>query len=449
MKRLPEDFQAERSLLATLCGPGMEGKAATVLAGLEACHFIAPQHRDLFLALRELVYAGEEVNALTLRGELEAAGKLGSVGGFTGLTEILASEEVGRPEALAKIILDRWRRRRWIALGSKLEGAAADLSQDEAELQSVVTQEVLAIQAGNTAKRKSTLAILDRLEALEAFNKTHHRGFTHLIHLGVPEFDEVLERGPGQIILVAARPKVGKTALMVHGFAETISRGQKALFISLELDEDELSARIAARLTSTAYSELRRGEYGRGAIRSAQDQSEALARGSYVCAPSGTSWSVLEAEIRTAVLREGITSVWLDYFTLIGKPQGSKGQTDASLWGQLSTQIRGLAQSLGITVVLASQLNRSNTEYDEPGPSDLRETGQLEQDAHAILMLWLAKDPSADYPLAKIAVNRAGKTLKKTRMACDFTTNTWAVDHRETNPSSWFQSAACDRGAIS
>jgi replicative DNA helicase len=244
-----------------------------------------------------------------------------------------------------------------------------------------------------------------------------------------------LERAPGQLLLVAARPGVGKTALMVQGFGATLRTGERALFISLELSEAELEARLAAWFTGTHARRLRDGRYEATTVFKAREDQAAFERASYLCMPSNTPWNVLEAEIRCAVHQDNVSSVWLDYFTLIQRPVGQKGQTDAALWGQLSTQIRALAQSLGLVFVLASQLNRGSTEYEEPGLSDLRETGQLEQDAHAVLMLWKGKEGAGEFPMGKLAKNRGGEKTMRTRLWCEYATNRWNVETRETTPS--------------
>lgn len=437
---VPHDPEAEASVIASCAAPGAFGLpgVAEALVRLRPEHFLVPRHREVWAALKAIWAEGGESDALVLKAWLEAQGRLEPVGGYAGLVEVLAASEVGRPQVLAELLLDRWRRREWLKLAGAAERCAADLASPESELGQRVSEGMRRIQSGQAVRRRNGIQILERMEGMQPF--AAGGSVDPVITFGLDRFDEVLERAPGQVLVVAARPGVGKTALMIQGFGKSLQGGQKGLFVSLELDEAELEARVASWITETPAKAFRQGWYTDHDIRKGQLHQAALARASYVCVPSLTPWSIIEAEIRAAVLQEGVSSVWLDYFTVIQKPNGQKGQTDAALWGQLSTQIRSLAQQLGVVIVLASQMNRGSTEYEEPGLSDLRETGQLEQDAHAVLFLWKGKEGGSEYPLAKLAKNRAGAKVPKTRLDCDYPTNRWRVETRETEP------AACGSG---
>ena len=100
----PEDIEAERSLIATLAAPGAEGIASVLLPTLQERDFIHPAHKAILAALRPLVERGDEINSLSIKVELEVQQTLNRVGGVPGLIEILGAEEVGRPEALIRII---------------------------------------------------------------------------------------------------------------------------------------------------------------------------------------------------------------------------------------------------------------------------------------------------------------------------------------------------------
>lgn len=119
-ERLPEDIDAERSLLATCCAPGAETLAVAVAAVLEDEDFVHPAHRALFAALRGLLDQQLEVNALTLKDALDEDGTLAKVGGFGGLTELLGAPEVGRPQVLADLVKRKSRHRALVRLGAQL-----------------------------------------------------------------------------------------------------------------------------------------------------------------------------------------------------------------------------------------------------------------------------------------------------------------------------------------
>lgn len=432
----PHDPEAEASLIATCAAPGgfSELGSAQAIATLDPAQMLVPRHRAIWAAVRAIWADGGECNALVLRDWLQAHGTLDQAGGFLGLTETLAAPEVGRPAVLAAIIASHWRRRQWLRIAAACTDHAQDLTFQEPDIAAELAEGIRSVQAtGQASKRRNVAELVDQLEAGEPFDTTPGAG-QPMYAFGLDVLDRVLHRSAGHVVLVAARPGVGKTSLMVNGFGKSLLRGFKGLFVSLELSEGELKARIASRV----FSASRIGRHGHTAspevVRKAQGLRETLSNGSHLCLPSLTPWGVIESEIRAAVLHDKITSVWIDYFTLIGRPAGQKGQTDAALWGQLSTQIRSFAQQMGISIVLASQLNRGTTEYEEPSMSDLRDTGQLEQDAHGIIMIWKGKENGTEFPYLKLTKNRDGATVHKTRMQCDYSTHTWDPQAHETNP---------------
>ena len=105
-ERLPEDIDCERSFLATCCAPGAGYVAADAVGLLLPEDFVHPAHKAIFVALVAVMGRQEEVNSLSLKVQLEVDGTLNRVGGFPGLVEVLAGEDVERPQILANVILE-------------------------------------------------------------------------------------------------------------------------------------------------------------------------------------------------------------------------------------------------------------------------------------------------------------------------------------------------------
>ncbi|MDE3033916.1 MAG: hypothetical protein KGI56_09650, partial [Acidobacteriota bacterium] len=157
-ERLPEDIDAERSFLATCCAPGAEMLAAEVVFTLAEEDFVHPGHRVVFRALRRLLEAQVEVNALTLKDALDQEDNLNRVGGFPGLIELLAGEDVGRPQVLADVIRRKARLRRLVHLGAQLVRQAA--GEDEApEILVDQTAQELFLLAQGDAKARGLLSL--------------------------------------------------------------------------------------------------------------------------------------------------------------------------------------------------------------------------------------------------------------------------------------------------
>ena len=445
--RLPEDVLSERSILATLASPGaVEGDSAQVLAnqktllGLRPEHFMAPQHRPVLEAMQDLFRARVEIHALTIRDWLETRKFLGAVGGFAGLTELLASDELGRPQVLAAILLEKWRLRELGKRGYALSQAAFSESGRSLDLLQEHHQALSAIQVlDRTPAVASADELLDKIMAGEAFRVDGDAD--RQLWLGLEAFDFALDGEPGHLWVLAARPGVGKTALAIQGAWDTALRGQCTLLVSLEMEEWELRARIASWHCHVPARDFRKGRWSDQTARSLMDPETrgALSRIKTWCHPSGLPWEKLEAAIREAVRAHGVSSVWIDYFTLIAQPTHlGKNTTDAARWAVLSGRIRDLAKELRVAIVLLSQLNRDG-DGEEPKLRDLKETGALEQDAWAVVMLWpkdrVARDdqqPTREV-WAKLEKNRSGAAGFKRLLKFTGTSGRFEVLARETN----------------
>lgn len=416
MRNLPLDHEAELCIIATIGSEGQLTPGAgsptshQALLALDSRAFTDPRLRLIFEAIKAIYARSEEVSMLVIKSELERTGKLDQVGGTVTLIEILGGEDTGRPDILVEIVMERWNQRRLMRLADKMiESAELLTPADEiaSRLQSSLAE---VFSSGTNADVRQASMMLDYIHEGRAFRDTTRA--EKQAWLGLHAIDEALEAAPGHVIIVSARPGIGKSALAVQGACLTSRNGGRPLIISLEMDHDEVFSRIAARLSGASAKVYRRGEWDCAQADNLQNQQAVMDRIGVWSHPSGVEWSRVEAVIRDQVRRNQVDSVWIDYFTLIRKPSGKAN--DASLWGEVSSGIKRLAQELGICIVLLSQLNRDGDAV-EPKLSDLRETGQLEQDANAVVMLW-PKDAKAmesavenKIIFAKLAKNRSGQ----------------------------------------
>lgn len=420
---LPQDSEAESALLATLLAPGALAPDSFPEAhqALLACRpefLVSPNHRVVLAAALELYRQGMEPDSLALKAELEMRGQLGRIGGSAGLMDLLNGSEVARPLVLVARLRDLWHARELIRVGQELSRKVQDQPALEVNREASARLAALASDGAAPTLRKAS-ALLDRIMAGEAFRDYQGRA-SKLAWFGVDRWDQALETAPGHLVLLAARPGVGKTALVIQGAWTTARRGERPLIVSLEMDADEVEARLASWSTQESARHFRDGRWTASAAEQLIGDHSTLDRITTWCHPSGVPFAKVEAAIRDAVRREGVTSVWLDYFTLIRKPS-IRGATDAAAWGDVSTGLKRLAQELRICIVLLSQLNREG-DAGEPKLSDLRETGQLEQDGNAVIMLW-PKDPKAQDKVqecrtvfGKLAKNRSGASGWKTEL---------------------------------
>lgn len=442
--RLPEDHDAERVLLATLAAAGTLDPGAgnpdahTAVLAVQTEFFVDPSHRAVIGAIKHLYSEGQEIHALSIKSVLEANATLDRIGGFTTITEILAGEEVNRPTELVFRIADLWKARRVMRLGTEAINRASSLLEPVDSVIFDLSGQLMAIGSNGHSPRISKASrILDRISQGKPFRKS---GTSKLAWFGIPRWDEALETSPGHLVIVAARPGVGKTALAIQGSIQTAAKGHNTLLISLEMDEDEVDSRLASWLSKESARDFRDGRWSQEGVDTIWGEFETLDRISSWCQSSNRPLGEVEAAIRDAVRVHGVSSVWLDYFTLIQKPDLGRGTTDAACWGKVSTTLKRLAQDLGICIVLISQLNREGDAV-EPKLSDLRETGQLEQDANAVIMLWPKDAKALEMATAtksiygKIAKNRSGAAGWKVELSFHGSTSCFAEIERQTIPA--------------
>lgn len=211
---------------------------------------------------------------------------------------------------------------------------------------------------------------------------------------GLVDLDNLLQGGfrAGQFVTVAGRPAMGKTTMaMVIAQYASIRRGVPGLVISLEMDNADLGARIlsgqaAVPLESIVKNNL--SDEDHDSIESVQERLRDSKPPLYSVDNIEPSFPAIRAEIIAAHRRVGIKYAVIDYLQLVAS-DGTKNPNRQEVVSNISRQVKSLARSLGITVFVVAQLNRKSEERTNHRPmmSDLRESGQIEQDSDIIMML--------------------------------------------------------------
>jgi replicative DNA helicase len=416
--RLPEDLEAERSFLATCCAPGSERLAGEVIGLVRAKDFVHPAHQIVYTALVALLQRGEEVHALSLKAEIEQAGSLNRVGGYPGLVEVLTGEDVGRPHRLAEIIREKARHRQLIHIGAELVRRASI----EADTSGDMVAQVMDVL--------SRMAMTDTRHGLVLLSDVGDRAMAHIqdvregralpgIPTRFPRLDGYLAGGfkAGQIVILAARPGVGKSTLLSQwliGMAEHLSR--VALF-ALEMADVEIWTRMAGGLSRISGTRIASGSLGDHDMRGLESARAELGRLPFhLCDRASITTPEIRALLSSLVaVHPDLAAVGIDYLQLLSSPEGSRSskQNEAVRIGEISRSIKLMAKDLNLPVIVLSQLNREveHRSGGRPQLSDLRDSGAVEQDADVVLFLHRRGEPGPDasYELI-IAKNRNGPT---------------------------------------
>lgn len=409
---VPQDVDAERSLLATLCAPGNEHMASMWLPTMCPEDFMHPAHRAVLEALRLVLQQRQEVSSLTLKDALETQGRLGAVGGYTGLTQILLGEEVTRPEGLIEVLSKHRKRRELIRLSGRLSGLGQDTAEDPDEAIHEAQTELHRIgRDGRRSEGESWSEVLTAMASLEPFRRGEERGGWW----GLPTLDGIAPIPSGEFAVLGARPGIGKTAMLTQVAVASASHGLRTLVVTLELPKESMRARLASHLSGVSVQALKRGAYAAEHVRAVGSHADTLALGRIQDPSAGTPWPRIEAMIRHEVDRYGIQLVLLDQFDKIGRPAVGKGSSEAYAFGAVSQGIMALTKELGIGFVLLCQL-KGDAEGREPTLSDHADSDRPGKDGAVVLHLW--RDRNGDTK-AKLQKNRDGAYVGK-RFDLDF-----------------------------
>jgi replicative DNA helicase len=417
---LPQNLDAERSILGAILLDNHALNAA--IENIKPEDFFLEQHRRVFTQMIALGEAQQAIDLVTLTESLHRVGELESSGGAPYLASLAdGMPRVSNVEHYARIVREKALLRNLIHATHNIQQRAlegedgADTILDNAE-SSIFAIAEDRVKAGLIPVKDIVRDNFERLEKIFREGKSITG-----VSTGYAELDKLLSGlQPSELLILAARPSQGKTALALN-FAENISirAGKPVAFFSLEMSKESLLQRLVASVAQIDAHKFRTGHLSREDWRR---MTEAL--GTISSAPlwidDAGSTSVLEigAKARRLKREKGLAMVVVDYLQLItGRGRFGNRQEEVS---SISRGLKGLAKELQIPVLVLSQLTRA-PERDERGPqlSDLRESGAIEQDADVVMFIYRphwskleASPEERDQAEIQVAKQRNGPTDK-------------------------------------
>jgi replicative DNA helicase len=390
----PQNLEAEQSVLGAVLLSDTALPALIIDERLQPEDFYREAHGLIFQAMLDLHTVGEPVDALTLVEHLKQAGLLENVGGRAAVDLLAGSvPAVGNVRQYARIVRENAMLRRLLRASYEIQARVHSHEAPPRELVDLAERSILEV--AHDDRRKDFRAIhdllsaeLDKLEQLSA----HGTSIT-----GTPSGFEDLDRitggfQPGNLIILAARPGMGKSALMANFAEHAALTGKEAVALfSLEMSEGELAQRFIASQASIKGDDLRKGKVPQTRWAKILAASNRLAE-SALYVDDSSDLSVLDVRAKTRRLAQqqadGLGLVLIDYLQLMR----ATGQTDnrAEQVGQISRGLKTLARELEVPVIALSQLNRGVEQRADKRPmlSDLRESGAIEQDADLVMFIY-------------------------------------------------------------
>ena len=388
----PFDIPAERAVLAAMISSSRAIDDAVDI--LEPGHFYRPTHETIYRALVELHAAGKAHDPIALGAQLEKDGDLTRCGGSPYVFDLLnAYQTVGSTRSHAQIVREKAILRKVLAAGNGMSHAvhSREHTPDEIIQGAYDTLEGLAALTDNGDEDLSIG--VDIMNTVAEVVDIRENGPKLGLLTGFLDFD-ALTGGllPGQFILIAARPAMGKSVLAGDIARTTAIRNDiPTVFFSLEMGRKELEKRfLAAHATYPLHWMKAKGPIDDGKIldliEAGKDmQSSPL----FIVADTGVNLARIRSHCRRVQRQHGLGLIVIDYLQLMGGESTGRGDNRQQEVSRISRGLKTLAMDLQVPVIALSQLNRGPEQRQDKKPmvADLRESGSLEQDADIVILL--------------------------------------------------------------
>lgn len=405
---IPFSEDAEKSVLGSM----MLSAEAVDLASeaLNTEDFYIPKHRQIFAAMLDINARNGAVDVVTLLEELERRGTADSSGGIEYLTELsIFTPSAANVSNYIKIVEERSIMRRLMHAGTAITRDAMQGSKSVEAMLDDAERRIFNIAMHNN---EDTLTQI-RPVVYESYQRINTlinlKGKLTGVATGYTDLDSMTSGlQKSDLIIIAARPSQGKTALGLNIAAHAaIREGKTVAIFSLEMSKEQLVMRLFASEARVNMQNVNHGTPSSQELLKLAEANLTLANANmYIDDRSNISVAEIRSKCRRLKARNGLDMIVIDYLQLMKTPNGSDNRVQEV--SELTRSLKILARELNVPIVLLSQLSRKAAER-KPAMSDLRESGAIEQDADIIIMIY--RDPSrTDDNSAEIIVakNRNG-----------------------------------------
>jgi replicative DNA helicase len=417
----PHDVAAEQCVLGGMLLS--KDAISDVIEVIRPSDHYRPAHQLVHEAILDLYARGEPADAITVSNELARRGDLPRIGGAPYLHTLIASVPTAANAGYyARIVRERAILRRLVEAGTRIVQMGYTGDSDADDLVDRAQAEVYAVTDRRISEDYHSLAeimpgALDEIESISS-----HSGAMTGVPTGFADLD-ALTNGlhPGQMVVVAARPAVGKSALALD-FARsaTIRHALPTVLFSLEMGRNEITMRLLAAEAKVPMNLMRSGQLSDDDwSRLAKRMGEVADAPLFIDDSPNMSLMEIRAKCRRLKQRHDLRMVIIDYLQLMSSPKRVENrQQEVS---EMSRSLKLLAKELGVPVVALSQLNRGPEQRQDKKPmlSDLRESGSIEQDADVVILLhredaYERESPRAGEADLIVAKHRNGPTATVT-----------------------------------
>ena len=386
----PHNIEAEQSILSAIL---IENNTLPeVLEILSDQDFYREAHRKIFKAMVELFERNEPADLVTLTNLLKERGQLGSLGGASYLAELVDTVPMAVNAAhYAKIVQEKASLRRLIEQAASITTRCFEDKGDVEEILDFAERSIFDISEN---KIKPSFYVLGDI-LTDTYKAVEEAYENKVLVTGVPTGFRGLDEKtsglqPGDLIVIAGRPSMGKTALALNiARNASLETGEPAAIFSLEMSKEQLSLRMLSAEARIDSSRMRGGFLSERDLARINRAAGALYDiPIYIDDSPAISALEIRAKTRRMKMDKGVGLVVIDYLQLMrGRASAERRDLEIS---EISRSLKALAKELNLPVVALSQLNRKVEDRTNKRPvlSDLRESGAIEQDADVILFIY-------------------------------------------------------------
>jgi replicative DNA helicase len=414
---MPNDIESERSVLGAIL---LNNECINIVYEKikNSEYFYRSNNREIYDAMCTLLKADAPIDMVTLSSELIKRGMLENVGGISYLAELTgAVPSVANVEHYADIVVEKYKLRRLITDLGKSVSECYGAEREAKEIIEGAESSLFNISMNNEASKLTHVSesVNEVYEEIRQIYLNH--GKTRGVPTGFFEIDQMTGGlQPANLIIIAGRPSMGKTSLAMNMASHAAMVEKKAVaFFSLEMSRNDLLMRLIGTAAAVDGNKIRSGNLEPEDWERIYDATELL-NNSRLYIDDTTQIGVTEIRSKCRRIKD-LALVVIDYISLMATENKESRQQEVSL---LSRQLKGLARTLNVPIIVLSQLNRgvtSGRKGHTPMLSDLRESGAIEQDADLVMLVhrpgyYQDEDENVDKNLAEIIIakQRNGST---------------------------------------
>ncbi|HBJ1648362.1 TPA: replicative DNA helicase, partial [Clostridium botulinum] len=391
MRTLPQSIEAEQSVIGSMIID--KSAIAKVLESLEEEDFYRDGHKVIFRAILDMFRKDMAVDLVTLLESLKSTEMLERAGGVTYITEISASvPTTANLSSYIKIVEEKSVLRKLIKASTSIIESSYNNQGEVENVLDGAEKRIFDIAEKKTSKDFEPLSdVLERgfLEIERLFN---NRGEITGVGSGFSDLDSKTSGfQKGDMILIAARPSMGKTTFALN-IAEhaALREGKSVVIFSLEMSKEQLAYKLLCSEANVDMLRLRTGELDDKDWENIAKATGPLAKAKvYIDDTAGVSVMEMRSKCRRLKMEYGIDLIVIDYLQLMSGSTGSSDNRQQEV-SEISRSIKALAKEMECPVIALSQLSRAPEQRADHRPmlSDLRESGSIEQDADLVMFLY-------------------------------------------------------------